>query len=104
MSFDSTYTKELPLVENNPTLKQLDDVISKPMETKPNIKGYIGIGISSTALLIGAYCLGMTFYYGIGLWGNNQPVGWAFDIINFVFWIGIGHAGTRSSFSHTRLV
>jgi Ni/Fe-hydrogenase subunit HybB-like protein len=34
---------------------------------------------------------------GIGVWGNNQPVGWAFDIINFVWWIGIGHAGTLIS-------
>jgi molybdopterin-containing oxidoreductase family membrane subunit len=36
-------------------------------------------------------------YQGIGIWGNNQPVGWAFDIINFVWWIGIGHAGTLIS-------
>ncbi len=36
-------------------------------------------------------------YMGIGIWGNNQPVGWAFDIINFVWWIGIGHAGTLIS-------
>ena len=34
---------------------------------------------------------------GIGIWGNNQPVGWAFDITNFVWWIGIGHAGTLIS-------
>ncbi len=34
---------------------------------------------------------------GIGIWGNNMPVGWAFDIINFVWWIGIGHAGTLIS-------
>ena len=34
---------------------------------------------------------------GIGIWGNNVPVGWAFDIINFVWWIGIGHAGTLIS-------
>jgi molybdopterin-containing oxidoreductase family membrane subunit len=36
-------------------------------------------------------------FTGIGIWGNNQPVGWAFDIINFVWWIGIGHAGTLIS-------
>lgn len=36
-------------------------------------------------------------YQGIGIWGNNQPVAWAFDIINFVWWIGIGHAGTLIS-------
>ncbi len=34
---------------------------------------------------------------GIGVWGNNEPVGWAFEITNFVFWIGIGHAGTLIS-------
>ena len=37
------------------------------------------------------------FLNGIGIWGNNIPVGWAFDIINFVWWIGIGHAGTLIS-------
>ena len=36
-------------------------------------------------------------FTGIGVWGNNQPVGWAWDITNFVFWIGIGHAGTLIS-------
>ena len=34
---------------------------------------------------------------GIGVWGNNRPIGWAWDITNFVFWIGIGHAGTLIS-------
>ena len=38
-----------------------------------------------------------TLYKGIGVWGNNIPVGWAFGIINFVWWIGIGHAGTLIS-------
>jgi len=47
------------------------------------------------ALFVGG--LGLTFYYGIGMWGNNNPVGWAFDIVNFVFWVGIGHAGTLIS-------
>lgn len=97
MSFDPSYTKQLPLVENKSSFKELDEVIAKPTETKPSIKWVIGIGISATALLTGAVCLGITFWYGIGMWGNNQPVGWAFDIVNFVFWIGIGHAGTLIS-------
>ena len=97
MSLDATYTRELPLVEGRSSFKEIDDVIAKPTETKPNIKWFIAIGISSTAFLVGAVCLGLTFWYGVGLWGNNQPVGWAFDIINFVFWIGIGHAGTLIS-------
>ncbi len=47
--------------------------------------------------MIGGVLLAISFYYGIGLWGNNQPVGWAFPIVNFVFWVGIGHAGTLIS-------
>ncbi|MFY9233145.1 MAG: NrfD/PsrC family molybdoenzyme membrane anchor subunit [Fimbriimonadaceae bacterium] len=41
--------------------------------------------------------VGWLLYNGIGIWGNNQPAGWGFDIINFVWWIGIGHAGTLIS-------
>ena len=41
--------------------------------------------------------LGYLVWHGIGVWGNNQPVGWAWDITNFVFWVGIGHAGTLIS-------
>lgn len=48
-------------------------------------------------LLIGAVCVGITVAYGLGVWGVNQPVSWGFDIVNFVFWIGIGHAGTLIS-------
>ncbi|MBK6539442.1 MAG: polysulfide reductase NrfD [Ignavibacteria bacterium] len=97
MSFDSTYTRELPLVEAKKSFKEIDEVIALPTETKPTKGWWIAFLISSTALLIGAFCLSLTFYYGIGMWGNNNPVGWAFDIINFVFWIGIGHAGTLIS-------
>src|SRR3954466_5245753 len=50
-------------------------------------------------MLAGGLGLGMgaTLLFGVGLWGNNIPVGWAFGIINFVWWIGIGHAGTLIS-------
>jgi len=48
-------------------------------------------------LLIGAVSLAITFIKGVGVWGVNQPVGWGFDIVNFVFWVGIGHAGTLIS-------
>jgi Ni/Fe-hydrogenase subunit HybB-like protein len=53
------------------------------------------LGLSGTALLV--TCISWTIYKGIGVWGNNIPVGWAFDITNFVWWIGIGHAGTLIS-------
>ena len=94
---DIDYSKELALVEGNPPLAELDRVISLPLDQKPDKKFLIAISITGTMLLIGAICVGLTFYYGIGMWGNNQPVGWAFGIINFVFWVGIGHAGTLIS-------
>ncbi|MCX6173568.1 MAG: polysulfide reductase NrfD [Ignavibacteriales bacterium] len=91
------YTRELSVLEGKPALRELDDLIAKPLETKPDKKFYIALAItlSMTGLLV--LGLALTFYYGIGMWGNNIPVGWAFDIINFVFWVGIGHAGTLIS-------
>jgi Ni/Fe-hydrogenase subunit HybB-like protein len=51
--------------------------------------------------LTGTGILGASIAYllwtGVGIWGNNNPVGWGWDIVNFVFWIGIGHAGTLIS-------
>lgn len=91
------YTHELPIVEGRLTLQQIQELIAAPMETKPDRKFYIALSITLTVLLIGAACLLITFIEGIGMWGNNQPVGWAFGIVNFVFWVGIGHAGTLIS-------
>ncbi|HAY32922.1 MAG TPA: polysulfide reductase NrfD [Ignavibacteria bacterium] len=97
MSLDATYTKEIPLVEGGVSFKDIDRVIIEPTNTKPTKGWWIAFLMSFAALMIGAVSLVLTIYYGIGMWGNNQPVGWAFGIINFVFWIGIGHAGTLIS-------
>jgi len=97
LSYDATYTKELPLVPERNSFKEIDDVILKPVDSKPTKKWWIAISISGTALAIGLFCWTMTVLYGIGLWGNNNTVAWGFDIVNFVFWIGIGHAGTLIS-------
>ncbi|MHB8906191.1 MAG: NrfD/PsrC family molybdoenzyme membrane anchor subunit [Melioribacteraceae bacterium] len=91
------YTRELSVLDTKPALRELDDLISKPLETKPNKKFYIALSITLSMLSLLVIGLGLTFYYGIGMWGNNNPVGWAFDIVNFVFWVGIGHAGTLIS-------
>ncbi|MCX8057767.1 MAG: polysulfide reductase NrfD [Ignavibacteria bacterium] len=91
------YSIEPPVVEQNPSLSSINESIAKPLETKPTKGWYIAISISLTMLLIGAVSLGWTFYKGVGVWGVNQPVGWGFDIVNFVFWVGIGHAGTLIS-------
>jgi molybdopterin-containing oxidoreductase family membrane subunit len=97
VSSNIDYSIEPEVVEGQPKLNQINEAIAKPLETRPSWKYLVALGISSTMLLIGAVCLGVSFYYGIGLWGNNQPVGWAIPIVNFVFWVGIGHAGTLIS-------
>lgn len=91
------FTKDPVLVEGDKTFKQIDDVIARPMETAPPRSFFALICIPLTLLAIGAFSLVCSLYWGTGLWGNNNPVGWAFPIINFVFWIGIGHAGTLIS-------
>ena len=79
------------------TAGSLDDQVLAFPETKPPRQWYIALAITLTAALIGVISIGYTFYLGIGAWGNTSPVFWAFDIINFVFWVGIGHAGTLIS-------
>jgi molybdopterin-containing oxidoreductase family membrane subunit len=56
--------------------------------------GFLVVGGGTTMLLVALTYLVVS---GVGIWGNNQPIGWAFDITNFVWWIGIGHAGTLIS-------
>lgn len=88
---------ETPLITGEIELHEIDNEVFKPTETKPTKYYYMSISISIAALLFGAVCVGYTLFYGIGMWGNNNTVGWGFDITNFVFWIGIGHAGTLIS-------
>jgi molybdopterin-containing oxidoreductase family membrane subunit len=58
---------------------------------------FVATGIGFMLVMVLMASLTWLFAKGIGVWGNNVPVGWAFDIINFVWWIGIGHAGTLIS-------
>ena len=91
------YSVEAPVVEGRLSLAEIEEMVARPLDTRPDKKFYIALSISGSALLFGAICLLLSFYYGVGLWGNNQPVGWGFPIVNFVFWVGIGHAGTLIS-------
>lgn len=97
MAYEIDYTLEPVVVEGRPSAASIEEVVAAPLDKKPGKIWYLLITITGFMLLWGTFCLGMTFYYGIGLWGNNQPVGWALDIVNFVFWVGIGHAGTLIS-------
>ena len=58
---------------------------------------FVGFGIAFSLAMLLLYAISYLFVRGIGIWGVNIPVGWGFDIINFVWWIGIGHAGTLIS-------
>jgi molybdopterin-containing oxidoreductase family membrane subunit len=91
------YSQELPVVEGGLKQAHIEELVAKPLDTKPDKKFLIAISISGGLLLLGAVCVALTFFFGIGMWGNNQPVGWGFGIVNFVFWVGIGHAGTLIS-------
>jgi Ni/Fe-hydrogenase subunit HybB-like protein len=75
----------------------LDDQILGTAARKPPRAWFIAFALTSITMLVGLGFIGYTVATGIGVWGNNIPVAWAFGIINFVFWIGIGHAGTLIS-------
>jgi len=74
-----------------------DKLASIALSRRTPLVWFIGIavGFSLSMALLGA--LGYLVVRGIGIWGVNQPVGWGFEIVNFVWWIGIGHAGTLIS-------
>lgn len=67
------------------------------LERKPTRMWWIAFFASASVLAVGMAAIGYQVATGIGTWGLNRTVGWAFDITNFVFWIGIGHAGTLIS-------
>ncbi len=95
MSVD--YTNEIPIITARGSIAEIDEAIARPMEQKPTRKWYMALALTLTLLGIGVWSLILSIYYGTGLWGNNNPVFWGFPIVNFVFWIGIGHAGTLIS-------
>lgn len=86
-----------PLILGDRTYGQITADIAAPIEGKANKYWYILFGIAVVAFLWGLGCLSYTVGTGIGAWGANKTVGWAWDITNFVWWIGIGHAGTLIS-------
>ncbi len=86
------------VIEPGHSFESVTGSISEIVLTQKPTKGwFLGLTIGF-ALLMGLLLAIMNLLVtGIGIWGNNVPVGWAFDIINFVWWIGIGHAGTLIS-------
>ncbi|HEY0591418.1 MAG TPA: NrfD/PsrC family molybdoenzyme membrane anchor subunit, partial [Thermoanaerobaculia bacterium] len=87
----------LPLIAGNKTSAQVTEDVSRPMQGRPTLLWWGGLVASLSLLALGVAAVGYQVMTGIGTWGLNKTVGWAFDITNFVFWVGIGHAGTLIS-------
>jgi molybdopterin-containing oxidoreductase family membrane subunit len=85
------------VVGDKRSFSAITDAVSRLAERPATLAWKICFAISATFLGILGICLVYLFTTGVGVWGNNQPVAWAFDIVNFVFWVGIGHAGTLIS-------
>ncbi len=102
----SAVTQNPALMEVNPPLVQSDtyhdlteqvSAITEAGVLETPMKYWITLSITAGITLLLGAMLTYLVSRGIGVWGNNRPIGWAWDITNFVFWIGIGHAGTLIS-------
>ena len=96
---DAVLTLRPPLIEGNKSIAQVTHDVCAPMEARPTGLWWGALAVSSSLLLLGVVAIAYQIAVGVGTWGLNRTVGWAFDITNFVFWIGIGHAGTLISAS-----
>jgi len=94
---DSTITPPAVIGPGQTFASVTDKISSIALTRRTPLWWFVGAGISFAITLGLFYTIGYLVVTGIGIWGNNIPVGWAFDIINFVWWIGIGHAGTLIS-------
>ncbi|MEP6259983.1 MAG: NrfD/PsrC family molybdoenzyme membrane anchor subunit [Gillisia sp.] len=86
-----------PLVTGSKSYHDVTVDVAAPVEGKANKSWWIVFSIALIAFLWGLGCIIYTVSTGIGTWGLNKTVGWAWDITNFVWWVGIGHAGTLIS-------
>jgi Ni/Fe-hydrogenase subunit HybB-like protein len=86
-----------PLILGDKTYHQITEDVCAPVEGKANKYWYIVFSIAVIVALWGVGCILYTIGRGIGTWGLNTTVDWAWDITNFVWWVGIGHAGTLIS-------
>jgi hypothetical protein len=86
-----------PLILGEKSYHDITVDICRPIETRANKLWYVVFGLSFITMLWGIGLIAYTVGTGLGVWGLNKSVEWAWDITNFVWWIGIGHAGTLIS-------
>jgi molybdopterin-containing oxidoreductase family membrane subunit len=89
--------RRAPLVTGSQSFHAITEAVAQPVEWTPPRAWYIAFGVSVSMLGVFVLSIAWLFWEGVGIWGNSVPVAWAFDITNFVFWVGIGHAGTLIS-------
>ncbi len=88
---------ETPLLGEGTTFRSITETVARVTENKAPRAWWVAFLIAVTFLGVMTASIGYLFWAGTGVWGNNAPVYWAWDITNFVWWIGIGHAGTLIS-------
>jgi Ni/Fe-hydrogenase subunit HybB-like protein len=94
----ATGQQRTPILRPGYTSGSVTDKISAIVLTQRTPRGwFIGFGVAFALVMVLLYAIARLLLVGIGIWGVNNPVGWGFAIINFVWWIGIGHAGTLIS-------
>jgi len=97
MSQNLDAVERVPLVTGGLDFAAVTDVICAPVEQPAPKWWHIGFAAAVSLLMLMLSMIGYLVFEGIGVWGLNNPVGWGFAIVNFVFWVGIGHAGTLIS-------
>ncbi len=86
-----------PLVEGNKTYHQITEDICAPTERTPSASWMVAFIVAVAFLALYIFTVVWTIWFGIGTWNLNRTIGWGWDITNFVWWVGIGHAGTLIS-------
>ncbi|MGH7950878.1 MAG: NrfD/PsrC family molybdoenzyme membrane anchor subunit [Limisphaerales bacterium] len=83
------------LISTSETYESVTDEIGSIVLTKPQPKSWwFGAAVAFSLLMLFMFAICWLFYRGVGIWGINVPIAWGFAIVNFVWWVGIGHAGT----------
>jgi Ni/Fe-hydrogenase subunit HybB-like protein len=85
------------LITGNQTFSSVTEIVCRVAEAPQPALWYILFGFSALTALMFVSLIGYLILTGVGIWGNMNPVFWAWPIVNFVFWVGIGHAGTLIS-------
>lgn len=86
-----------PLVLGKTTFHTITESVSSIAEQPPSKIWFLGLAVAGTLAGMFGALIAYLIYQGVGVWGNRSPVFWGWPIVNFVFWVGIGHAGTLIS-------